>query len=171
MLLTHKGERFEHDDRVLLVGTVADIPAFRGIYNRLAGVLCPFNPLSEEQRAEIIAFAKAHIAQKGPSTISVRKHIPASLHPVMDELHGVFSRVAGRAGNPVLRINSRAPGTPHNHETTLTCTFTGIGTIGVNKQGRQYAAPLDHIFIIHKNLKHMASQYSSPDIPKITVMV
>ncbi len=171
MLLTHKGERFIHDDRVLLVDKVADIPSFRGIYNRLAGVLCPYNPLSEEQRAEIINFAKTHIAQKGPSTISVRKHIPAALHPVMDELDNIFSRVAARAGTPVLRINSKAPSAPHSHETTLTWTFTGIGTIGVNKSDQHYAAPLDHIFIIHKSLKHMASQYSSADMPKITVMV
>lgn len=162
---------FEHDERVALVDTIAEIPRYRRFFKSPEGVLCPYNPFTEGQKEEMLDFARLHIAAHGPSTISARRLLPSLLHPVAEELEYAFSKATGYRRDALLRINSRDPRTLHAHESSLTCTFSGVGTIALNNAGEEYSAPLDHIFIFHRSIKHMASQYKSAELPKVTLMI
>lgn len=165
-----KGERWPEDERILVIGGLGDMPARRGLFNRLGGVLCPYAPLDEGQRAEAVAFARAHLAREGSATISSLHRFPGMLRPAVAELLDAFHRAGGRRSNPVLRLNSAHPATLHSHDMTMTCTLTGVGTIARNADGAEYAAPLDHAFLMYAGLMHRASSYRSPDVPKITLM-
>lgn len=163
--------KFEKDERIVMVDCIAEIPRHRSFFSSIQGVLCPYNPLTVPERETLLDFARSHIAAHGAATISAQRFFPSFLRPAVEELEYAFSKATGFKREALLRINSTHPSSPHAHETSLTCTFSGIGTIGVNQQGQEYSVPLDHIFIFHRGIKHMASQYKSPDLPKVTLMV
>lgn len=162
---------FEQDARVIMVDSIGEIPRHRRFFNTAQGVLCPYNPLTEAQRAELFGFARHHVALNGATTISSQRLLPSFLTPVIHELEHAFARATGSNRSAIMRINSTAPRTPHAHEASLTSTFSGVGTIALDQNGKEYAAPLDHIFIFHRAIRHRASQYRSAEMPKITLMV
>ena len=83
------------------------------------------------------------------------------------ELEQVFRRCTRIKGLSELRADSKVPFWAHQHETTLTYTFMGKGTIGYRMDGQSYEIQDKHIFIFDKNIPHSASQ----ETPKLTILV
>ena len=168
-------KKYEHDDRIVVVSSVEDIPKCGQAFRFAHGVLCPLTLFTPKEKDEIADFMRAKM-DKGEWSIYAdhykgfrARRIPPALHNGFAEIQKIFRQATGRDCRPLMRANSSFPTQPHEHNMTLTYTFTGTGTIGVNRAGERYAAPQDHLFFFH-NIPHMASNDFTPEQIKLTIL-
>lgn len=173
-------KRFEQDERIAVVESIHDIPRCGRMFSRVNGVLCPYDPFTQTEEAEIADYVRANyndlkggidnLGDVRPGLFykkTSRNILPQPLLRTFGELEQVFKRATGTKAMAELRADSRVPSWAHQHATTLTYTFKGVGTIGYRMDGQSYEIPDKHIFIFDKEIPHSASQ----SLPKLTILV
>jgi hypothetical protein len=171
-------KRFEKDSRIIMARSESDLLSVRRPFNGVHGALLPYRPYSENDREEIMEYARMRIEKReaiGFKPFTLARH-PLSAPPALTRMYNticdMYASCTGRKISGIIRINSLSPNKPHNDANiSLTYTFSGLGTLGVNEQGEEYHAPLDHVFVFDRHISHMAGQYSSPEQPKITIVI
>ncbi len=168
-------KKYEHDDRIIIVGSVEDIPRCGQAFRAAHGVLCPLPLFTPDEKDEITAFMRSRM-DKGEKAVyadhykGIRaRNMPKALHSGFEQIAKIYQHATGQPCRISMRANSTHPTAPHAHAMTLTYTFQGTGTIGINRKGEQYAAPQDHLFFIH-NIPHMASNDFTPEQMKLTII-
>ena len=172
--------RFEKDARIAVVDSLRDIPRCGRMFSRVNGVLCPYDPFTGTEEREIAEYVRENYeALKGGRDnlgevhsglfykTNDRNTLPQPLLRVFGELEQVFRRATGTRALAELRADSKVPSWAHQHQTTLTYTFLGKGTVGYRMDGQSYDIPDKHIFIFDKEIPHSASQC----VPKLTILV
>lgn len=170
------GQRsFAADPRIQMVERVEDIPRCGSPFRRAHGVLCPLPLFTPDEKLEVIDFMKPRMVQE-PAIFAEnykgfnRGKLPPALSRSFDELASIFQRATHQDHCLVfMRANSSHPQAPHRHSVTLTYTFTGEGTVGINKKGEPYSVPQDHVFIFDR-IPHMASQSFTGEDIKLTII-
>lgn len=178
-MLFKKYKRFEQDERIAVVDSVDSIPSCGRVFSRVNGVLCPYDPFTPAEEREIAEYVRENYNDHkggvdGLGNIhgglfykTPTNKMPAPLVRAFGDLEEIFRRATGRKAVAELRADSKVPSWAHQHETTLTYTFVGKGTVGYRMDGHAYDIPDKHIFLFDKEIPHSASQCA----PKLTILV
>lgn len=166
---------FKQDRRILVFNHPDEIPDWTTLNNEYGanGILCPYNPFSSEERRMLIQFMQERMRARTMIARDTDHDIPAPLKRAFGELKKLFTRCSGDKAEAALHANNTFPEEHHAHtdEIGLTYTFTGIGTLGLNRRGKEYAVPVNNIFMFDESIEHRASQVLPPRYPKLTITV
>lgn len=174
---------FQNDERVLVLDDVSQLPQAKGF---TGGLLCPYDPLSAEERTELLSFARKKVSRyayfdseesydplyPGSWKEHMRRY-PPCLDRVRDELRACYNQVAGVDATTVnFRVNSVYPSYRHAHkDIAMVCAIEGAGSVGFNAQDMPYHTPLRHIFVIGSNFEHAAPAKIDPGDIRVTIIL
>lgn len=98
--------------------------------------------------------------------------IPDALYEACQKLRQCFKEATDQAPKEIyVRVNSTYPTKPHRHKPAITFSFNHSGTVCVNQKGQKYTIPPNYIFLIGRQIMHMASPAGTIEDPKLNIVM
>lgn len=175
---------FERDSRILRVDSIGGIAGCKDMFGKAGGILCPYDPLTPAQHAQILDFAQDLVRDRDsfdaddsidplyPETWEeIMGPYPPSLDILKDGLRLYYNEIAGvEATTASFRVNSTYPSWKHAHgEWAVVYPVSGTGPVGFDEQGKPYSTPLAHIFGIAPHFEHAAPSTLKPNELRVTI--